>query len=622
MLDNINSPKDLKLLNPDELSMLAGEIRKFLIYSLSDTGGHLASNLGVVELTLALHTVFNSPVDKIVWDVGHQSYVHKILTGRKERFPSLRKLDGLSGFPKNCESEHDAFDTGHSSTAISAALGLAAARDLKQNRAVNTRKRRKIPNKEKVVAVVGDGSMTGGLAFEGLNNAGRANTDLLVVLNDNQMSIGKNVGAISRHLNEIRTTTGYLGAKADVRQLLDHLPVVGSPVSKGIESFKSLVKRAVLPGVLFEEMGFRYFGPVNGHDIPSLLKVLRNVKNIPGPVLLHVLTKKGKGYNCAERSPTDFHGVGTFHVKTGEPINCAESPSYTDVFSKHLCRLAAVDKRVVAVSAAMPDGTGLADFKAKFPRRFFDVGIAEGHAVTFAAGLAKGGMRPVVAIYSSFMQRAYDQIVHDVAIQNLPVVFALDRAGIVGEDGETHQGLYDLAYLSHIPNMTILAPSSGAELAAMLDFALKHDGTVAIRYPKAQAYQIGDVPPIIYGQSQEVVQGKEIAIVSVGTMRDTGMQVVEILKKHGLTPSLYNARFVKPLDAGLITKLAKYEKVFIIEDAARLGGYGARVQSKLGKICHTFAFPDAFIEAGTREQLLKRYGLDAETIAKKILKQQ
>ena len=623
MLDRVSSPQDLKSLHVSELRALARDIRGFLIRSLSDTGGHLASNLGVVELTLALHFVFNTPVDKIVWDVGHQSYVHKILTGRREDFCALRKLDGLSGFPKPTESDHDSFATGHSSTSISAALGLAIARDLQE---LATRKA-----KSKVVAVIGDGSMTGGLAFEGLNNAGRANTDLLVILNDNQMSIGRNVGALSKHLNTLRTGTSYLGAKEDVHQILDKMPVFGTSIGKGIESFKSVVKRVVLPGVLFEEMGFRYFGPVNGHDIPSLLNVLQNVKNIKGPVLLHVLTKKGKGYSLAERSPTNYHGVGTFSIATGRPVISPNKESYTDVFSKHLVKCAAKNKKIVAITAAMHDGTGLSDFKAKYPKRFFDVGIAEAHAVTFAAGLAKSGLHPVVAIYSSFLQRAYDQIIHDVAVQNLPVIFAIDRAGIVGEDGETHQGLYDIAFLSHIPNMTVLAPSSGEELAAMLDYALTLDGPVAIRYPKAEAASLACEAPLENGHAVTVVHGSGVAIVAVGSMMDTARQVVEILQAEGLTPSLYNARFIKPIESKLPEHLTKYASVFTIEDATLIGGFGMALQAKMAELprkprqkrtkCVNFAFPDSFIEAGTRPQLMERYGLDAGSISNKILKE-
>jgi 1-deoxy-D-xylulose-5-phosphate synthase len=580
----------LKRMSPETLQALADEIREFLIQSISDTGGHLASNLGVVELTVALHAVFSTPVDKIVWDVGHQAYVHKILTGRKGRFSSLRKMDGLSGFPKPCESEHDAFGTGHSSTAISAALGLAAARDIRAEE-----------KREKVVAVVGDGSITGGLAYEGLNNAGRANTDLLVILNDNQMSISKNVGAVARHLNSLRTASAYLGAKEDVHKILDKLPVLGEPLSRGIQSAKGLIKYAILPGVLFEEMGFKYIGPIDGHDISALLNALRQVKNIKGPVLLHVLTTKGKGYRVAENSPRSYHGVGEFCIETGKPLNGNSAPTYTDIFSKTLCRRAARNEKIVAITAAMPDGTGLSKFKERFPKRFFDVGIAEGHAVTFAAGLAAGGLRPVVAMYSSFLQRAYDQIIHDTAIQNLPVVFAIDHAGAVSGDGETHQGIYDMAFLAHIPNMTVLAPSNGDELTEMLDFALAHNGPVAIRYPKEIA------PCVSENATQTLQKNKKIAIVSVGTMFSTARAVTDMLSEKNIHANLFNARFVKPLDKNLISQLSNYEFVFTIEDGIKTGGFGERI-----KATHAFAFPDIFPETASRAELFARYGLDAE----------
>jgi len=604
-LENLRNKNMLRRLKSEELIVLATDIRKFLIQNISKTGGHLASNLGVVELSLALHTVFNTPSDKMVWDVGHQSYVHKILTGRHGRFSSLRQLDGLSGFPKTTESSHDAFDTGHSSTAISAALGLATARDLKGE-------------SHKVIAVVGDGSMTGGLSFEGLNNAGRANTDLLVILNDNQMSISQNVGAISRHFNHLRTTGGYLGMKKDVRNILEGLPIVGDVVTKGIETAKTLVKYAVLPGVLFEELGFRYFGPINGHDTEEMVKVFRQTQKIRGPVLVHVLTKKGKGYPNAERAPASYHGIGSFDVATGKPRAAPATNKFTNVFAKAICDIAHTDKRIVAVTAAMPDGTGLERFHKQFPKRFFDVGIAEGHAITFAAGLARGGMRPVVGVYSSFMQRAYDQIIHDVAIQNLPVTFVLDRAGAVDADGETHQGLYDFAYLSHIPNMTILAPATGTELVEMLKFTASHSGPVAIRYPNATAPEYESTlgktcEPVVYGRSIQVSKGESVAIVSVGAMLGTALEVVDKLEAHGITPSLYNARFVKPLDMDLVQKLASYAYVFTIEDATRLGGYGSGLNPT-----YTFAFPDAFIETGTRAELFKRYRLDATAIAEKI----
>ena len=633
LLDRINTPKKLKRLPTPALMQLAAEIREFLVKSIAVTGGHLASNLGVVELTLALHKVFDSPKDKIIWDVGHQSYVHKIITGRKSRFHDLRKLDGLSGFPKTSESAHDAFDTGHSSTSISAALGLATARDLRYGEGGTPCGKICGPNctknctqREKIIAVIGDGSMTGGLAYEGLNNAGRADTDLIVILNDNQMSIGENVGAISRHLNDIRTGPLYLGAKQDIHRLLDKLPLVGGPLASGLESVKASLKYLLLHGVLFQEMGFRYFGPVDGHDIPKLLKVLGGVKKIRGPVLVHVLTKKGKGYEHAEHAPSDFHGVGAFNARTGK-TNKKSAPSYTDVFSDALLEIAAGDEKVVAITAAMAAGTGLEPFEAKFPKRYFDVGIAEGHAVTFAAGLATCGMKPVLTVYSSFLQRAYDQVLHDVALQNLPVVFAIDRAGIVGEDGETHQGLYDIAYLSHIPNMTVLAPKDGAELTAMLKFALGLGGPVAIRYPRDAAANIDAfVPPIEFAKSQQVYQGKNIALVSVGTMMKTTLEVASIIRARSRNrdPSIYNARFVKPLDTELVARLRDYKQVFVLEDASCVGGYASQLQVELvstkkpSPYVRVFAFPDKFIESGAREELFERYGLDAESIAQEI----
>ncbi|MCL2405854.1 MAG: 1-deoxy-D-xylulose-5-phosphate synthase [Defluviitaleaceae bacterium] len=630
LLEHINSPKKLKRLPLQALDTLAAEIREFLVESIADTGGHLASNLGVVELTLALHRVFNSPKDKIIWDVGHQSYIHKIITGRKGRFHTLRKLDGLSGFPKPGESEHDAFGTGHSSTSISAALGLAMARDLRQNDGVCTcnktnDKRNHCTKSEKVIAVIGDGSMTGGLAYEGLNNAGRSDTDIIVILNDNQMSICENVGAISRHLNALRTGPVYLGAKQGVHSMLDKLPVVGPHLSGGIESVKASLKYLLLHGVLFEEMGFRYFGPVDGHNIPALLKMLKGVKKIRGPVLVHVLTKKGKGYQSAERSPTRFHGVGAFDVDTGRPTGGSALPSYTDVFSNALMRHAATDDKIVAVTAAMGSGTGLTPFEKQYPKRFFDVGIAEGHAVTFAAGLAKGGLKPVVTMYASFLQRAYDNVIHDVALQNLPVIFAVDRAGIVGEDGETHQGIYDLAYLCHIPNMTVLAPKDGPELEAMLSYALAHNGPVAIRYPRDTAVNYtGTPPPITHGQSETIRKGRGMAIVSVGTMMDTARDVAAILSNNGHDPSIYNARFIKPLDTQLASRLTKYDAVYVLEDATRIGGYGSQLLDALtaqaGPMPHfnILAFPDTFIEAGSRTELFKRHNLDAQSIAEFI----
>lgn len=610
-LEKIRGTKALKRLSPATLAALADEIREFLVQSISDTGGHLASNLGVVELTLALHAVFSTPRDKIIWDVGHQAYVHKILTGRKARFCELRKMDGLSGFPKPAESEHDAFGTGHSSTAISAALGLAVARDLREKKNATGYKMTPV---EKIIAVVGDGSITGGLAYEGLNNAGRANTDLLVILNDNQMSISKNVGAVARHLNFLRTAQTYLGAKEDVHFILDKLPLIGAPITRGIESAKDILKYAILPGVLFEEMGFKYIGPVDGHDISALLTALRRVRKLKGPVLLHVLTTKGKGYENAEKSPRNYHGVGKFCVETGRQAAVTEKPTFTEIFSGELCRRAATDEKIVAITAAMPDGTGLSKFKQRFPARFFDVGIAESHAVTFAAGLAKGGLKPVVAVYSSFLQRAYDQIIHDVAVQNLPVIFAIDHAGAVGGDGETHQGIFDMAFLAHVPNMTILAPADGAQLAEMLGFALAQNSPVAIRYPKEIAQE-----------SERVLQeGKKIAIVSVGAMRQTARAAAEMLRENGLAPALFETGAVKPFDEEILARLAKFEYVFTIEDGIVTGGFGERLAMEISQknrkkiFFHNFAFPDIFPETGTRDELFARYELDAENIFKKI----
>ncbi|MCL1862362.1 MAG: 1-deoxy-D-xylulose-5-phosphate synthase [Defluviitaleaceae bacterium] len=599
-LEKLRSTKSLKKLSASQLQSLADEIREFLIHSISATGGHLASNLGVVELTLALHAIFQTPQDKIVWDVGHQAYVHKILTGRKAEFANLRKQNGLSGFPKPTESPHDAFGTGHSSTAISAALGLATARDA-------------LGLIHKVAAVIGDGSITGGLAYEGLNNAGRAKTDLLVILNDNQMSISKNVGAVARHLNTLRTTQAYLGAKEDMRSALKKLPVIGAPLFSGIEAVRDRLKYAILPGVLFEEMGFKYIGPIDGHDIPALLKTLRQIKNVKGPVLLHTMTTKGKGYDIAEQSPRSYHGVGKFDINTGEPISATGSPSYTDVFAKALLRKASRDEKVVAVTAAMADGVGLSRFKERFPKRFYDVGIAEGHAVTFAAGLAAGGLKPVVAVYSSFLQRAYDQIVHDVAVQNLPVVFAIDHAGAVAGDGETHQGIYDIAFLSHIPNMTILAPSTGKELTEMLDYAFSLNAPVAIRYPKDDAPEDIPLNPSLHNNIN-FQYGKKIAIVSVGAMLPTARAVADILEEKGHAPALFNAGILKPICEHLMKKLEKYDYVFTIEDGIKIGGFGERLKST-----HTFAFPDIFPQTGTREELFTRHHMDAISIVKKIL---
>jgi len=607
LIEKMNSPDDLKALSLKELAALSQEIRAFLIREISQTGGHLASNLGVVELSVAIHKVFNSPTDKIVWDVGHQAYVHKILTGRRDRFNTLRQLDGLSGFPKPHESIHDTFGAGHSSTSISAALGLCAARDLKRE-------------SYNVTAVIGDGSMTGGLVYEAMNNAGRSNTDLLVILNDNQMSIARNVGAVSRHLNDIRTAPVYRGAKRDVHKLLMNIPHLGKRMDKWIETAKDAVKFMLVPGVIFEEMGFQYFGPVDGHDLRALVGILNNIRDIKGPVLLHVVTTKGKGYALAEQSPDAFHGMEPFNIETGKPKAVSKDPAYTDAFGETLLSLADRQDKLVAITAAMPDGTGMCRFQKKYPERFFDVGIAESHAITFAAGMAKGGALPIVAVYSSFLQRAYDQILHDICIQNLHVVLAVDRAGIVGQDGETHQGIFDLSFLAHMPNMTIMAPGSRRELSEMLTYAvLKHNGPIALRYPKgsesASSHQ--QCQTVEYGKSETIFTGREVAIVSVGTMLDTALQAVERLRKFGYNPSLYNARFVKPIDIELTAHLRRYQHIFILEDNVQTGGYGERLCAKVP--VNILAFPDKFIEQGTRKELFYRYGLDGEGVAKRIM---
>lgn len=607
-LEQINSPADLKNMSLEKLSSLSKEIRGFLINELSQTGGHLASNLGVVELSVALHKVFYTPADKIIWDVGHQSYVHKILTGRHKQFKSLRQLDGLSGFPKTHESIYDAFNTGHSSTAISAALGFCAARDLKHE-------------SYNVAAVVGDGSMTGGLVYEALNNAGRSSTDILVILNDNQMSISKNVGALSRHLNDIRTAPIYRSAKRDVHKILGNIPRLGKRVDKWIETTKDALKFMLVPGVIFEEMGFQYFGPVDGHNLKTLVNTLQNLRTIKGPILLHVVTTKGKGYRQAEQSPHVYHGVESFQVETGKPTAAANGTSYTEVFGEALLKLANKEKRLVAITAAMPDGTGLCPFQEKYSKRFYDVGIAEGHAVTFAAGMAKAGMVPVVAIYSSFLQRAYDQILHDACLQNLHVVFAIDRAGLVGPDGETHQGLFDLSFLAHMPNMTIMAPKNRWELVDMLNFSvLKHNGPIGIRYPRGDASEVlkDYHSPIEYGRSEIIYKGKDIAIISAGAMMDAAYKAAEGLKSLGYRPSLYNARFIKPIDEKM--DLLSYQHIFILEDNVLTGGYGERMRSFFGDAVQPLAFPDKFIEQGTREELFCRYGLDGEGILKRMIK--
>lgn len=613
-LKSIASPEDLKNLSTEDLKQLAKEIRRFLVYHVSKTGGHLASNLGIVELTLALHQVFDSPNDKIVWDVGHQAYVHKILTGRQEGFRKLRQTGGMSGFPKPEESPHDVFAAGHSSISISAALGLAKARDLSGA-------------DHRVVAVIGDGSMTGGIAFEGLNNAGRAGTDILVVLNDNQMSISGNVGALSRHLTDLRTRPLYQGTKESVHYILDHLPVLGEPISRFITKAKDKVKYLIVPGILFEEFGFQYVGPVDGHDLEATISALEKVKPMKGPVLLHVQTVKGKGYPPAEQNPCNFHGVGPFDIKTGTPAPKGPAPCYSEVFGQTLVELAEQNPKILAITAAMTDGTGLLPFSKKYPERFFDVGIAEQHAVTFAAGLAAGGYRPVFAVYSTFLQRAYDQLVHDVCMQNLPVIFAIDRAGVVGADGETHQGVFDLSYLSHIPNMTVLAPKDGAELSAMLAWAVNHPGPVAIRYSKDGAWKREwPMAPVVCGKAEILREGEGIALLAAGDMTAVAATVCDRLEAAGKRPMLINARFIRPMDTDVIREAAsKCGVLFTLEDNVDRGGFGSAVaqfiqEEELPIRHHSFAFPDVYIPHGSRKEIFEKYGMDADSIYDSIMR--
>lgn len=613
-LDSINKPTDIKNLDYKELNALAEEIREFILNSISKTGGHLASNLGVVELTLALHYCFDTPTDKIIWDVGHQAYIHKILTGRKHKFNTLRKFNGLSGFPKASESLHDAFETGHSSTSISAALGYAISRDIKGE-------------KNSVIGVIGDGSMTSGIAYEALNNAGRSNTNMIVILNDNQMSISENVGAINKHLSDMRSAPIYIEAKQDVSKFLKRIPYVGNPIEKIMEKTKDSLKYLLVPGILFEELGFKYIGPLDGHDTAELIKVINQSKKISGPILLHVITKKGKGYSKAEQYPERFHGVSAFDIKTGKVLTPKGKDTYSDVFGKAIIDIATTNKKVVAITAAMPSGTGLVQFQKTFPNRIFDVGIAESHAVTFAAGMAKNDFIPVVAVYSTFLQRAYDQILHDVCIQNLHVIFAIDRAGIVGDDGETHQGIFDLSYLSAMPNMTILAPKNKYELIQMLNFAMDLKSPIAVRYPRGEASTVCESikNEIRLGKSELIENGKDVCIISVGSMMDTALKVANNLKEKGIIPTLINARFVKPIDKEMISSLKNYKNVFIIEDNVKHGGYYSLAVQYLNELnikncsVYSFSFDDIFVEQGSVNELYKKYGLDEKSITEKII---
>jgi len=609
-LNKINSPKDIKGLNVNQLAELASEIRGEIISTVSKTGGHLAPNLGAVELTIALHYVLNTPRDKIVWDVGHQTYTHKLLTGRRKKFRSLRQYKGLSGFPKREESKYDAFGAGHSSTSISAALGMAKARDLENEDYT-------------VTAVIGDAALSGGMAFEALNQAGALGSNLLVILNDNEMSISKNVGALSIYLNKLMTTPLYDRLRRRTQYLVRKTPVIGPRALKLVRGLEEGVKNLFIPSIWFEELGFRYFGPVDGHNLTHLIETLERVKKIEGPVLVHIVTKKGRGYLPAEREPAKFHGLGPFDIKTGKPKKREKRLTYTQVFGEILVKLARKDRKIVGITAAMEWGTGLETFKEEFPDRFFDVGIAEEHAVTFAAGLAASGFKPVVAIYSTFLQRAYDQILHDVALQNLPILFAIDRAGIVGGDGATHQGIFDIAYLSHIPNLILMAPKDENELQHMFYTGLRHDGPIALRYPKEEGRGVKmnkEFKALSIGKAEVLYKGKNLAIFALGSMVHPSLEAAE-----ELNATLVNLRFAKPLDKKIITTLAKeYGKIVIVEEGILEGGVGRAILELLEKEglrnikIKCIGLPDKFLEHGSRSILLSKYGLTSQGILKTI----
>ena len=616
ILELINGPEDIKKLTGKELDILRQEIRDFLIGKISRTGGHLASNLGVVELTMAIYLVFDLPKDKIIWDVGHQSYTHKILSGRKGEFDDLRQYGGMSGFPKRKESPCDAFDTGHSSTSISAGLGLAQARDVSGQ-------------DHFVVSVIGDGALTGGMAYEALNNAARMKKNFIIILNDNNMSISENVGGMSRYLNGIRTGDGYLDLKKYVTNVLSRIPVIGDELIDKISRTKNGIKQLLIPGMLFENMGITYLGPVDGHDVKALARALKEAKKLDHAVLVQKKKKKGKGYEPAEKNPARFHGVDPFDVLTGESKKEKKNPSYTDVFSKTICQLAEKDPKITAVTAAMPDGTGLKRFSRLYPDRFFDVGIAEEHAVTSAAGMAAGGLKPVVAVYSSFLQRGFDQVLHDVCIQNLPVVFAVDRAGLVGSDGETHQGIFDLSFLSAIPNMSIFAPKNLWELKAGLEFAVSFGGPFAIRYPRGEAYRgLKEFnAPVEYGRGEMLYEEKDIALLAVGSMVSTGEHVREKLKSEGWSCTLANGRFVKPFDEELVDRLAKKHWLIVtMEENVLQGGYGLMVTRYIHehyphvKVMN-IAIPDGYVEHGNVSLLRKGLGIDSDSVIWRMKKE-
>ena len=612
VLDKINGPNDIKKLDPEEVIQLSYEIREFLINKLSKTGGHIASNLGVIELTIAIHLICDLPKDKIIWDVGHQSYTHKILTGRKDGFDNLRQFGGMSGFPKRSESDCDVFDTGHSTTSISAALGMAWAREMKNE-------------DYKIFAVIGDGSMTGGMSFEALNNAAELKKNIVIILNDNEMSISKNVGGVSEHLSKLRTSDNYMGLKEDVMSSLEKIPVYGDKIIKQIQKTKSGIKALMIPGMMYEEMGIMYIGPIDGHNINNMVKVLSEASRYQGPVIVHVRTKKGKGFVPAERHPSRFHGAGPFDLEKGLPLNSSKA-SYTDIFSTVMRKMGDRDRDIVAITAAMADGTGLKRFSNMFPDRFFDVGIAEQHAVTFAAGLATQGFKPIFAVYSSFLQRAYDQMMHDVCMQKLHVVFAVDRAGLVGADGMTHHGAFDVSYMCQMPNMVVMAPKNKWELSDMVKFAFKYDGPIAIRYPRGEAYAKykENREPISLGKCEEVFKGEKVLLFALGSMFKNAIEVGKMMKDNMSQPTIVNARFAKPLDEEYLKEAAKrYSIIVTLEDNVCTGGMGQRVNNILykngfeGEIIN-ISLPDEFVEHGSVGELQKSLGMDPESIYDKI----
>lgn len=617
LLEKIQSPADLQGLTPKQLNELAGEIRRFIISKTSQTGGHLASNLGVVELTIGLFRALDLPKDKIIWDVGHQAYTHKILTGRQDNFDGLRQYGGISGFPKRSESPYDCFDTGHSSTSISAGLGMAQGRDIAGDTYT-------------VVSVIGDGALTGGMAYEALNNAARMKKNFIIILNDNHMSISENVGGMSRYLNGIRTGRGYNRLKEQVAEQLDRIPGIGKHMINRIRRTKDSIKQLLIPGMLFENMGITYLGPVDGHDIMAVEQAVREAKQLDHAVLIHVLTKKGKGYRPAEEEPSRFHGVEPFDIATGKPLTEKKAKTYTSVFSETMLELGKTHKNLVALTAAMPDGTGLTEFARAYPNRFFDVGIAEAHAVTSAAGMAAVGMKPVVAVYSSFLQRAYDQIVHDVCLQKLPVIFAVDRAGLVGSDGETHQGIFDYSYMTSIPNMTVMAPKNDWELKAMMEFAVKYPMPVAIRYPRGKAYtELQEYrEPLVYGKAERICEGREIALIAAGSMVSTAVHIREKLKAEGHDMTLVNARFIKPIDTDMLDILAEKHRVFVtLEENVKQGGYGIQVTDYVHQHYPqirviNITLPDDYVEHGDVTKLREGLGIDSDSIIKELKEKQ